>query len=233
MSFSTRPLTTLFMLVSVDGKISTGSSDSSDFDKDLPKIKGVKEGLNQYYELEQQTDLYSMNTGRVMAKIGINKRKTRPNKIPVSFVIIDNKPHLNKNGIAYLTDWVKTLYIVTTNKKHPAFDSKASNLEIILYKNKIDFENLFKKLKSDYGIEKLTIQSGGTMNSELLRRKLIDRISIVVAPCLIGGKNTSTLVDGRSLVLANDLKNIRALKLKSCQALKNSYIHLEYEVVNK
>jgi len=33
-----RPITTLFMLMSVDGKISTGSSDELDVDKDYPTI---------------------------------------------------------------------------------------------------------------------------------------------------------------------------------------------------
>lgn len=66
----TRPMTTLFMLMSVDGKISTGNSDALDFDTDLPQIAGVKAGLQQYYALEQQTDLTSLNTGRVMQKLG-------------------------------------------------------------------------------------------------------------------------------------------------------------------
>ena len=43
-----RPITTLFMLMSVDGKISTGSNDSMDVDADYPKIGGLKEGLYQY-----------------------------------------------------------------------------------------------------------------------------------------------------------------------------------------
>ena len=33
-----RPITTLFMLMSVDGKISTGATDDLDVDKDFPKI---------------------------------------------------------------------------------------------------------------------------------------------------------------------------------------------------
>ena len=44
-----RPITTLFMLSSVDGKISTGATDELDVDRDLPKIPGVCEGLHQYY----------------------------------------------------------------------------------------------------------------------------------------------------------------------------------------
>jgi len=35
------------MLTSLDGKISTGENDKRDFDKDLKKIKGIKEGLQQ------------------------------------------------------------------------------------------------------------------------------------------------------------------------------------------
>ena len=72
-----RPITTLFMLSSLDGKISTGDNDSLDFDADLPRVDGVKEGLHQYYEIEQTTDLWSLNSGRVQAKIGANE-KERP-----------------------------------------------------------------------------------------------------------------------------------------------------------
>ncbi|MEE0558143.1 MAG: deaminase, partial [Bulleidia sp.] len=65
-----RPVTTLFMLMSLDGKISLGASDDLDVDKDFPKISGLKEGLPQYYEIEQTTDLWSFNTGRVQEKMG-------------------------------------------------------------------------------------------------------------------------------------------------------------------
>lgn len=64
-----RPITTLFMLESLDRKITSGNSDNLDADNDWCKINGVKEGLHQYYELETKTDLYSLNTGRVMAKL--------------------------------------------------------------------------------------------------------------------------------------------------------------------
>ena len=89
-----RPVTTLFMLMSVDGKISTGATDNLDLDRDLPKIAGVQEGLHQYYEIEQTTDLWSLNSGRVQEKLGVNS-KEMPNKLPVSFVMIDNH-HLTK-----------------------------------------------------------------------------------------------------------------------------------------
>lgn len=228
--------TTLFMFSSVDGKISTGDVDERDVDNDFPRIKGIKEGLYQYYDLQKHTDYWSMNSGRVMAKIGINERKGTPAKIKkLRFVIIDNKPHLQKNGIKYLTKMLKTLYIVTANKNHPAFELKKliKNLEIINYSGRIDFEDLFVRLRQDYGADRMTIQSGGTLNSILLRKKLIDHISVVVAPALIGGKDTPTLIDGISLRTERDLVHIKALRLRKCKKLKHSYVHLVYDVINE
>lgn len=40
-----RPITTLFMLESLDWKITSGNSDELDADKDWYRIDGVKEGL--------------------------------------------------------------------------------------------------------------------------------------------------------------------------------------------
>ena len=57
-----KPITTLFMLMSVDGKISTGAVDEFDVDREFPRINGVKEGIYQYYEIEKTTDLWSLNS---------------------------------------------------------------------------------------------------------------------------------------------------------------------------
>jgi 2,5-diamino-6-(ribosylamino)-4(3H)-pyrimidinone 5'-phosphate reductase len=229
-----RPVVTLFMLMSVDGKISTGAINARDVDKDFPKIGGIKDGLKQYYAIEQTTDLFSMNSGKVMAKVGANEKKENIKKIPVSFIVIDNKPHLTDIGVDYFIKMSKTFYLVTTNRDHPAFKYQdADNLEIIYYENKVDFIDLFKRLRCKYNIEKITLQTGGTLNSVILRNKLIDKISIVVAPALIGGKETPTLIDGTTLELSDELKDIKALKLIDIIKLDNSYIHLKYEVINE
>ena len=226
-----RTFNTLFLLTSVDGKISTGNVDERDADKDYRIVEGVKEGLQQYYDLEKQTDRHSLNTGRVMAKIGVNTDHS-PIKCPdVNFIIIDND-HLTKNGVKNLAQNLKKLYLVTKNPNHPVFDLKEKNIEIIQYDGKIDLADLFTKLKTQYGVDKVTIQSGGTLNASLVRQGLIDRLSIVVAPCLVGGKDTSTLVDGDNLITKADLKNIKALKLEESEVLEGSYLHLTYKINN-
>lgn len=227
-----RPKTTLFMLESLDGKISSGNSDELDADKDWCKISGVKEGLQQYYDIEQTTDLFSLNTGRVMEKIGINDRVDVPTKSPCSFIIIDNKPHLSENGVDYLCKWVNTLYLVTTNKNHVAYKlkSKYDNLIILEY-TELDLGLLLEDLYEKYNINNLTIQSGGNLNGLFLRENLIDYVNIVIAPLLVGGRDTSTLIDGVSITNSSELNKLRALELVECNKLNYSYIQLKYRVI--
>ena len=223
-----RPVTTLFMLMSVDGKISPGASDELDADLDFPNIEGVKEGLHQYYEIEQTTDLWSLNTGRVQAKLGVNE-KPMPEKTPVSFVLIDNT-HLTEHGVEYFCALSKQFVVITSNPLHPSFQVQADNFGIIFQKE-FSLEAALEELYERYGCERLTIQSGGTMNGLFLREKLIDYAEIVVAPILIGGKETSTLIDGPSITSKNELRDLGVLQLISCETLEDSYLRLRYRTV--
>ena len=223
-----KPITTLFLLTSVDGKISTGACDALDFDRDLPLLAGVGEGLHQYYEIEQTTDLWSLNSGRVMAKIGANVREL-PEKSPVSFVIIDNS-HLNEAGVRFLCAWAKELVLVTVNPNHPALSLDIKNLHVIL-QGTLSLSAMLESLYADFDCDRITLQSGGTLNSLFLREGLIDFVDIVVAPLLVGGKDTPTLVDGKSLMAREELSGLGVLKLQACTVLENSYLRLRYEVI--
>ena len=230
-----RPITTLFMLESLDGKIKSGNSDALDVDRDWKIIPGLKEGLQQYYDIESNTDVFSLNTGRVMAKIGINEREGEPEKMDaVTFVIIDNAPHLNEKGIDYLCRWVGRLVLVTTNGGHPAFGvrEKYDNLAILQY-DKLDLGQVLHDVHKQFGAERLTIQSGGSLNGAFLREDLIDFVNIVIAPVLVGGKDTPTLIDGEAISTPDELGKIRPMKLIECKALNDSYVQLRYEVTHR
>jgi len=225
------------MNMSVDWKISTGDNDTMDTCLNYPKIKWVGEWYQQYYDIEQTTDLHSLNSARVLTKSHNWKSINEPQEFKrtiVSFILIDRKPHLTTQWVKNLLQKSKTLYIVTNNKNHPAFSlQNEENLEIIYYENDIDFDDLFQKFKQKYNIKKITIQTGGTLNAIFLRKKLIDKLSVVIIPVLTWWKNTSTLVDWESLHSIEDLSKIRVLKLTSMKQLDNSYLHLKYDVLSK
>jgi 2,5-diamino-6-(ribosylamino)-4(3H)-pyrimidinone 5'-phosphate reductase len=223
--------------MSVDGKISSGESNSLDPDLDWKRIHGVKEGLAQYYQIEQTTDLHSLITGRILAKLGANEQEIegeRPESSAfLNSIVIDRKPWLSAHGIRSVADGVKTLYLVTNNPLHPAHGlvTELENLTVINYSDEIDFLDLFQVMKEEYGASGITLQSGGMLNTKLVRDGLVDHLLIIVAPLIVGGKTTPTMVDGYSFQTESDLIGLKALKLTRCEVLSNSYLRLEYDVI--
>ena len=101
----------------------------------------------------------------------------------------------------------------------------------LTYKKELDLHSALDRLKNEFDCDRLIVQSGGTVNSLFLREKLFDFIDIVVAPTLIGGKDTPTLIDGFSLQSVTELNKISALKLIECATLQDSYLRLRYQVI--
>lgn len=224
------PYTTLFLLQSVDGKISTGiGTDKLDVDRNFPMITGLKEGLYQYYDEEKETDLWSLNSGKVMEKIGVNVNPF-PDKTIVNFVIIDNT-HLNEHGVEYFALRSKLCVIVTSNLHHPVFKvkDKYDNIKI-MFMHKLNPRLMMERLYK-LGCDYLTIQTGGTLNAIFVREKLIDYVNIVVAPVLIGGSETPSLVDGESITSVADLSKLGVLELDEVKKLKYNYLQLKYKFI--
>jgi len=225
--------------VSADGKITSGQSDSLDPDWDWKRIHGVKEGLGQYYQIEQTTDLFSLITGKIVAKLRSEEPEIPqgcPDNPPfLNSIIVDSKPWLTSQDLQRSVRNLKHLYLITSNAEHPAFSMQGSvdNLTVIHYPEEVDFADLFSKMKQDYGAERVTIQSGGSLNAVLVRAGLVDHILLVVAPLLVRGKTTPTLMDGPSFQTEVELLGLKALELTKCELLEDSYVRLEYDVIQE
>lgn len=219
-----RPYTTLFLLSSLDGKISTGFGPNMDFDADLPHLNGIKDGLSQYYDIEETTDLFSLSSGAIQKKLGRNK-SALGKVVPITNVVVDNH-HLTPIGIRNVMNSYEKVIIVTCRK-----DLKIP-CDVIRYDG-CDFRPVFKQLYSKLGCNRLTIQTGGTLNTVLLRQGLIDEIRFVIAPIIVGGKDTPTSFDGQSLVNKQGLYDIKSLNLISANVLHCNYLELRYKVNNR
>ena len=57
------------------------------------------------------------------------------------------------------------------------------------------------------------------MNGKFLREDLIDYVNVVIAPLLVGGRDTSTLIDGDAISTVNELNKLKALQLIECNKL--------------
>lgn len=102
----------------------------------------------------------------------------------------------------------------------------------IIKQDSLNLTDALRSLEVDYGCKRLTIQSGGTVNGLFLRNKLIDYVDVVVAPILVGGKDTTSLIDGNSITSFDELNLLGVLQLQECEVLEHSYIRIRYKVVD-
>lgn len=231
------PVTTLFMLISIDGKISTGEGSSFDVDKDYPTISGLKEGLPSYYAIQGETDWWCINTGKTMAKIGVNSGAVKMANVPGLHRVIYGVRSLNTTGIKCLASQSDYIHFIVRNKGDMTKVQKVmkyypnDHWTVRMFDGhpNHDYYNPFDVLAylKSIGCDALTVQNGGTVNGTWAEKHAFDKLHLVMAPCLIGGSTTPTLVDGNPRT--SGLSHINTFKLVRVQALPNSYIELEYE----
>lgn len=58
---------------------------------------------------------------------------------------------------------------------------------IIMGEEKVSLQDALEELNSKFGVERVRVDSGGTLNGILLRQGLVDEISVLIHPYLIGG----------------------------------------------
>ncbi|MFC1986262.1 RibD family protein [Chloroflexota bacterium] len=105
---------------------------------------------------------------------------------------------------------------------------KERNYDYLVCGNKyIDFEKALSALSTKYGIKTILVDSGPTLNGLLLRKGLIDEISLLVSPILVGSKSDKLLAH-----LNNGSTNTN-LKLLACEGVETELVLLRYEVLKE
>ena len=90
---------------------------------------------------------------------------------------------------------------------------------------RVDYKAAFKALNTRYGTEAILTDAGPTLNGILLENGLVDEISLLIHPYLVGSKSDKLLAQ-----LAPGDANIE-LKLLGCRGLDNSYALMHYQVL--
>ena len=89
----------------------------------------------------------------------------------------------------------------------------------------VDYEAAFSALNAKYGVKTILIDSGPTLNRVLLGKGLINEISLLVSPVLVGGKSDKLLAH---LNIGN--ANIN-LELLTCEDFEKDLVLLRYKVL--
>jgi 2,5-diamino-6-hydroxy-4-(5-phosphoribosylamino)pyrimidine 1'-reductase len=65
----------------------------------------------------------------------------------------------------------------------------------------VDLRRLLHRLR-ERGVERLLVEGGGELNWHFVRDDLVDELYVTIAPCLIGGKDAPTLLEGAGFTIA-------------------------------
>jgi 2,5-diamino-6-(ribosylamino)-4(3H)-pyrimidinone 5'-phosphate reductase len=99
---------------------------------------------------------------------------------------------------------------------------------IIAGTEQVDFAAALDELNTRYGVQSVRVDSGGILNGVLLRAGLVDEVSVLIDPCLVGGTSP------RAWFVAPDLSSaegITRLRLLHFEQVKENVVWLKYEVV--
>lgn len=103
------------------------------------------------------------------------------------------------------------------------------NVDYVLAgREQVDLRQALTELKARYGARVVRTDCGGTLHGVLLRAGLVDEVSVLICPTLVGGTTP------RTMFTASDLTSeagVIPLQLTQVERLKDKYVWLRYQVV--
>ena len=115
-----------------------------------------------------------------------------------------------------------------TPKEYLQFLNESKIEYLVVGKEHVNYKSALKNLYDQYQIKTIRLDSGGTLNGILLREGLVDEVSILINPTLVGGTTP------QSFFKASDLtshEGVIKLKLLSVEKVAEDIVWLLYEVI--
>ncbi len=98
---------------------------------------------------------------------------------------------------------------------------------IVTGKASVNLTNAVALLRKHFGIRRLLLEGGGHINGAFLKARLVDEISLLLAPGIDGRKGIAAVFDG----LDSSTKKAVPLKLTSFEKRKHGTLWIHYKVM--
>ena len=99
---------------------------------------------------------------------------------------------------------------------------------LIAGEDHVDLRTALQALNARYGVQRVRVDSGGILNGVLLRAGLVDEVSLLVHPALVGGESPRSMFRTADLAAAGGVVQLR---LTHSEKLKGDIMWLRYDVV--
>lgn len=203
-----RPYTFINMVTTIDGKIVTGTREESaqDLGSDLDH-----DTMRQIQNAAQAVLIGAGNL-RASPKIWYPQHLVR--------VVATRSGNVDKSS-RFFTDAPEKAYVLTTESNR---DAVPAGLQVLAFgQDETDWRKLLQFLRQNLGIQRLLIEGGSNLNSQLLRLDVVDELFMTLAPKIKLGKDVPTYADGKPL----DREDVQKYELLSHQVVE-SELFLRY-----
>lgn len=108
-------------------------------------------------------------------------------------------------------------------------DLQQNQIEYLVTGNdRVDLRSALEELNARCNINVVRVDSGGLLIGALLRAGLIDEVSVLVNPCLVGGMSPRSIFTAPDL---NSADGVIPLKLIRVENVQDDVVWLRYEVI--
>jgi len=116
-----------------------------------------------------------------------------------------------------------------TPEEHLQYLGEVGVEALMVGDERVDFRAALECLADRYDVKTVRVDSGGTLNGVLLRAGLVDEVSVLVSPYLVGGATTKSLYRAPDLT---DSTGVISLRLTGVQELRAGVVWLRYAVLH-
>ena len=127
--------------------------------------------------------------------------------------------------------WCRFVALVsrTTPQDYLDYLSEHHIDHIVAGDDKVDLAVALEELGERYGVTTIRVDSGGALNGALLREGLVDEVSVLHAPVLVGGEGLKTLFTEPDL---EGPEGVIKLRLEHVGKLRDDVVWTRYKVLD-
>lgn len=194
-----RPYVICYLAVSLDGR-----------------LDGFEVDLEQYYEIAARFQADAILTGSETSVVAIEKYSGMENTYDEGpaparpapgdgrplLAVVDGSGRVRRWSVfqeaPYWRGWI-ALLADSVPEAHRAYLASRNVDAQVFGPGRVDLALVLDRLRREYGVRRIRVDSGGRLNGALLRAGLVDEVHLRVCPWLAGGSSP------RSSFVADDL----------------------------
>lgn len=200
--------------------------------------------MGLYYGLAEQLGADTMLSGSNTLLIGMPPEQypeveasapasRDPSDTRLLLVVVDGRGQVrNLNRLRQEPYWrdIVVLCCRATPQEHLDYLRRQYIDYIVAGDERVDLRAALEALAERYGTRVVRVDSGGVLNGALLRAGLVDEVSVLVDPCLVGGTTPRALFVAADLISSEEVVPLRLLHLEQ---VSGDVVWLRYEVVSE